>query len=882
MELKSYQKEVIADLERYLELLVELKSPSNAYQAFWTERNVMVGFDGLPFYRSELAGVPRVCAKVPTGGGKTYIAASAVKTIFDAMPQRRAKAVVWLVPSDAILTQTKQALENPEHPYRQRLDVDFGGRVQVYSKEQALIGQNLNPSAVSEQLSVFILSYDSFRTSKKEGRKAYQENGYLAEFAKWMHDPSVLLADTDETALIQVIRWLNPVVIVDESHHANSPLSLEMLKNFNPSFVLELTATPKQNSNIISFVDASQLKKANMVKLPVIVYNRKSQLDVYSDAINIRDKLESQAIREQERTGRYIRPIVLFQAQPRNSADSTTYEKIKSTLIDSGIPEEQIAIKTGNKDELKNVNLKSPTCPIRFIITVNALKEGWDCPFAYVLATVANRTSTVDVEQILGRVLRLPDAVKNNSTVLNLSYVITSSSDFHETLEKVVKGLNNAGFSSRDCRAVEQDIPEEKNPVSVEQLQIDINHSSDGESPVPANAEDLPEVRGQDIKIRIEMQKHQEMNIPGCESVENDPLFVTAIAQNDTYEKEISQVDNTAVNQAPPELRDKMNQFKMKESFTAEASEIRIPQFILETTPSLFAEKGILLEKEHLDGGFSLKDKDAQVDFTVVQAEMARVDVDDSDNSTARAWRLSGGDSAYYREWFNAQPAEKRLSIAKSAIKKRLSKMNCVNDRELSMYIDRIIETMNEDQLSEMEQSPYPYVEKVKKKVEALLEEHRVNQFDIWLEQDKISCQPNYAFPSVISPTQSTTIVPKSLYSAEEDMNDYEFKVVWALSALDNVKWWHRNISRLGFQINGAVHAYPDIIVMLESGKILMVETKGDHLDNDESKAKAKIGDQWARLAGKQYKYYMVFQTKQPDWPGAYSFERFIEIVKEL
>ena len=76
-------------------------------------------------------------------------------------------------------------------------------------------------------------------------------------------------------------------------------------------------------------------------------------------------------------------------------------------------------------------------------------------------------------------------------------------------------------------------------------------------------------------------------------------------------------------------------------------------------------------------------------------------------------------------------------------------------------------------------------------------------------------------------------------------MNEYEFKVVWALSALGNVKWWHRNISRLGFQINGPVHAYPDIIVMLHSGKILMVETKGDHLDNDESKEKAKIGDQW-------------------------------------
>lgn len=290
MELKSYQKEVLADLARYLELVVELQSPAKAYTAFWNERNVMVGLGGMPNYVNALTGVPHVCAKVPTGGGKTYIAASAVRTIFDAMPQRRVRAVVWLVPSDAILTQTSRALQNPNHPYRQRLDVDFGGRVEVYSKEQALMGQNINPSSVTEQLSVFVLSYDSFRTSKKDGRKAYQQNGYLADFAKWMNDPSVLLTDTDETALIQVIRFLNPVVIVDESHHATSELSVEMLQNFNPCFVLDLTATPKKNSNIVSFVDASQLKRANMVKLPVIVYNRKSQADVYADAIAIRAK----------------------------------------------------------------------------------------------------------------------------------------------------------------------------------------------------------------------------------------------------------------------------------------------------------------------------------------------------------------------------------------------------------------------------------------------------------------------------------------------------------------------------------------------------------------------------------------------------------------
>ena len=874
MELKSYQKEVIADLAHYLELVVELQSPAKAYQALWNEKNVPVGLGGMPAYTTSLPGVPQVCAKVPTGGGKTYIAASSLRTIFDAMPQRRARAVVWLVPSEAILTQTRKTLENPDHPYRQRLDVDFGGRVQVYSKEQALMGQNFTPATVTEQLSVFILSYDSFRTSKKEGRKAYQENGYLAEFAKWMNDPSVLLADTDETALIQVIRFLNPVVIVDESHHATSPLSIEMLQNFNPCFVLDLTATPKKNSNVISFVDAAQLKKANMVKLPVIVYNRKSQTDVYSDAYAIRNKLEMQAKQDQENGGHYIRPIVLFQAQPRNNADSTTYEKIKQTLLDGGIPEEQIAIKTGDKDELKNVNLLSPDCPIRYIITVNALKEGWDCPFAYILATVANRTSTVDVEQILGRVLRLPHTQKNTSEVLNLSYVITSSANFNQTVEKVVAGLNNAGFSSHDYRAQDANTSIETEPLpQVEQLTI---------APSSAEEPDVPDVSGVDLKARFEAAAQEAELTVQNGTVTADPLFAQALEQNQTYENEIRQTDNTALSQAPLEVRDKMNQFRMNEEFAADASSLQIPQFMLETGPSLFSEAHEVLELEHLEGKFTLRDKDAHVDFTTVKAEMALVDMEDGKDGTAKAWRLEGGDSAFFREWFNTQPSEKRLSLCKGIIKQKLSKMNCVNDRDLDDYINRIIATLTEDQISELEQSPYPYVMKIQEKVKMLLAQHRAATFDTWLEQDKISCLPNYILPPVISPTEFTTMVPKSLYTSEEKMNDYELDVVWRLSALDNVKWWHRNISRLGFQINGPVHAYPDIIVMLQNGKVLMVETKGDHLDNEESKEKAKIGDQWAKLAGKQYKYYMVFQTKQPDYPGAYSLERFMEIVKEL
>jgi type III restriction enzyme len=80
------------------------------------------------------------------------------------------------------------------------------------------------------------------------------------------------------------INVLNPIVIVDESHHTSSQLSIEMLRNFNPRFILDLTATPRENSNIIAFAEASELKRANMVKLPnsdIIVVKNRGEIWVY-------------------------------------------------------------------------------------------------------------------------------------------------------------------------------------------------------------------------------------------------------------------------------------------------------------------------------------------------------------------------------------------------------------------------------------------------------------------------------------------------------------------------------------------------------------------------------------------------------------------------
>ena len=885
MELKNYQIQVIRDLERFLELLIEKQSISSAYSTLWNEKGVNVGIDGMPPYKTELAGVPQVCFKVPTGGGKTFLAANSIKPIFDSMPHIHPKAVVWLVPSDAILTQTYRTLTDKNHDYRKKIDVDFGNKVEIYSKQQLLNGQNFNPTSVSDNLSVFVLSYDSFRTSKKDGRKAYQENGSLLPFVRFKQDSGSLLEDTDETALIQVIRKLNPVVIVDESHHATSKLSKEMLQNFNPSFVLDLTATPKNGSNIISFVDARQLKAENMVKLPVIVYNRKSQEDVFVSAISLRRKLENEAVEEQKNGGRYIRPIVLFQAQPRTNDDSTTYDKIKHTLIDMGIPESEIAIKTADRDELKNIDLSSHDCSIRYIITVNALKEGWDCPFAYILATVANRTSSIDVEQILGRILRLPNTRKNKREVLNLSYVITSSNAFYATLDKVVAGLNAAGFTSKDYRI--DDYVEQDTEFPVEQagnIQTELKLDNDVTDDTNNVSDEIDSLNVDFVREQISPFVNNENMESQSQSKVNDAvtdMLDHAKTQNELYWQDFEKTEEYLP--VPPEVGNKMNHYKINQLYASEAGQLEIPQFMIETGRSLFSEhEHQVLTKENLYAGFSLLDKDTVIDFDSIDSEIARIDIDDSD-ALPKAWKLQGFDSQNVKQWFDEQPSDRKMRLCKDMIIKKLSKNNAINDRDLEVYVDRIIQNLTEDQLTDMEQTPGIYVLKINKKVNSLLNEYAKKMFYEWVEQDKISCQPSYKLPREISPTNTIASIPKSLYNEEEKFDtEYERKVVMELSSLNNIKWWHRNMARKGFAINGAVNAYPDIMVRTESGKLLLIETKGDQLENSESREKAETGAKWAEMAGRMYKYYMVFETKNPGYNGAYSYEEFMRIVKEL
>lgn len=879
MELNNYQIAVMENLSSYMDCLNGCNNVISGWREYWFRQDINVGPGGVPAYNNLIAGVPHVCLKVPTGGGKTFMACAAIKKLFEAMPKSKLKVVVWLVPSESILQQTVRNLSNTGHPYRQRLDADFAGRTEIYTKEQLLNGQNFSPDTVRDMLSVCILSYGSLRINSRirDVRKVYQENGNLLRFAEYFQDREVLLADTPDTALIQVLRQLSPVVIVDESHNAASDLSIEMLSNLNPSFILDLTATPRKESNIISYVDARELKKEHMVKLPVVVYNRTSRQNVIHDAIQLRDSIEKQAIAEEENGGEYIRPIVLFQAQPNiKGKENETYNKIKQTLIDIGIAEREIAIKTSDVDDLDKIDLMSKDCPIRYIITVNALKEGWDCPFAYILASLANKTSTVDVEQIVGRILRQPYAKEHTSSLLNTSYVLTCSNDFHATLERIVDGLNKAGFSRKDFRVgnmAEEDSVETPEPMCDQQ---NLNDMLGGLAENTAVTEDLFE------DVDTKEVKTQLSNPENGSNEELNNMIHQAEVQADEYNDSVFNTGDLGFTGG--ELGDMLTQNAMQPQFKESAEKLRIPQFFIETTPDLFGEAFELLEPENLSEGFSLSGQDADVSFELATGEMFQVDLQEQGEAVPKYKRTSKSESKFIREYLARLPQEKKINVCIDNICGLINRNNRYAASEISEYVRRIVSNMTDDEVTAMETSYVIYAKKIQDKIELLEDAYREKQFYKWLDSGKIVCKDHYELPKIITPANTSDSIPYSLYEAEkDDLNNFEQRLIDIIVGLPNIRWWHRIIERKGFRLNGFINHYPDFLVTTKSGKIVLIEAKGDYLDGDDSKSKLKLGRQWqAHCNSSSYRYFMVFEDKDLGMDGAYTLDKFIEVMKEL
>lgn len=891
MELKNYQQAVLSDLSMYIDYVKRYNNLNTAYRAFWNDKGVSVdnaeeGY--LHPYDNSVAGVPKVTVKVPTAGGKTYIACNALKPIFDKLPSGKPMVVAWFVPSDTILKQTYEKLSDPNHPYRQRIDSLFNSAVRVVDKEAALFGTGISPTEIREQLTIFVLSVQSFASKTKDGRKVYRENENLTEYTKLYDSPARRVDGADETAFIQVLSYLNPVVIIDESHNFEAPLRIEVQNAINPRFILELTATPRSRSNIISFVDAIKLKEANMVKLPVIVYNHRTKNDVITSAINLQRSLEQKAVEMEQNGGRYIRPIVLFQAQPKTDADSETFDKIKEKLIQIGIPEEQIKIKTAQKDEIKRTDLMSRDCPVRYIITINALKEGWDCPFAYILASLANKSSRVDVEQILGRILRLPYTTKHRNNLLNLSYVFTSSDNFNETIQVIIKGLNKAGYSSRDFKVSESsasEMTEQTEDVGglFDNLGFGYQGYSDAADSVSLQ---MPPVSYgnaavDDIGVDIEVVRQGISRKSSTDTVE---IERTAISVSKQYDEEMKAAQNDKDN-IPNDLKDMQKYYTIKPDFREQAEKIKLPVFVKRITKSdIFdtdSSSFVPVTKKMLAEGFDLSKADRNIQFTRTNAQAQMIDLSEGDEYTPKAFNLKENDLKEFRRYFHSLPTDgKQRTLAANVA--RALKYDEIPERDIKAFVLDVIKDFDNEQLGELYDYELDTQDKFRKHIDALLVEYQERIFKRQLDISAITCEPTYTFPKRMTYKARAIGLRKGLYSEEDgDINGFEYGIIKEVINLENVVFWHRNPDRAnGFGINGFINHYPDFIVGLKSGRIVMLETKGGDRDNSDSRRKLELGKLWANTAGDRYRYYMVFGMSK--LRGAITVQELLETLKNL
>jgi type III restriction enzyme len=449
MQLKRFQKKSITQFEEYLILIKNFDAAKPHKIAFLSLTDHSYNEHGLD-------NVPIVCIKIPTGGGKTIVACHMLHSIFEKYIQSKNEfgLVMWLVPTDAIRNQTLLAFKDRSHPYRETLDRHFSNNVKIFNFKESLL---IKKTDLEENICIIVATFGAFRIKDREGRKAYNDNGGLIEHFQNIDIKNLHKDENGQIkySLMNVIKISHPIIIIDEGHHTKTELSIDMIKEMNPSFVLEFTATPRPESNVLVNITAAELKEEKMVKIPIYLTNIGQWQQTIRQGTSKRNELEQIAKREESE---YIRPIALIQAEQEKEDDKRIHvKKIFDFLIEEGVDEKEIAIKTGKQDQITGLNLFSRNCPIRYIITVSALKEGWDNSFAYVLITVANMSSKISVEQTIGRILRLSHTKEKKNEELNVSYVYTSSRLFSQAAKELERGLLANGYTKKDIRRLGDD-----------------------------------------------------------------------------------------------------------------------------------------------------------------------------------------------------------------------------------------------------------------------------------------------------------------------------------------------------------------------------------------------------------------------------------------
>ena len=849
LELKGYQQRSLDELEAYL----NLTSEQGADVAFVNKTKRP--YRDVP----RLPGLPYVCLRIPTGGGKTLMACHALGIAARTLVQADHVLCLWLVPTNTIREQTLAALRDRQHPYRQAVDARFGGQVRVMELAEALYVQR---GVLDGETVIIVSTLAALRVEDTDGRKVYEEAGALQHhFTGLAAELEANLERREDgsvpSSLANVLRVRRPLVIVDEAHNARTPLSFDTLARFNPSCIIEFTATPQTQqdpahgdfaSNILCHVSAAELKAEEMVKLPIKLRTHADWRQAVSEACDAQRTLEELAAQEQRETGEYIRPIVLLQAQPRSQERQTvTVEVVKKSLIeDFKIPEEQVANATGETREIDSIDLFDRNCALRFIITIQALKEGWDCSFAYVLCSVSETGSGRAVEQVLGRILRLPKARRKKHSELNCAYAFAASAKFADAANTLKDALIENGFQRLE--ADDLVIPPQEPMLPF------------GAGTLFAEASELvsepPDLSKLDSVLR--------------ERVSYDEYRATLTVSGVMTEKQKEVLQSCF--RTPEDHAAVQRIFEAVRGQAAAASPVAPPAEPF-SVPLLAIRVGdqleILDEGHFLDAEWNLARCDpalSEFEFPLQDESGAAFEVDV--NGAGRVGVRFVERLQEQLALLGSEPGWTSASLA-NWLDRRIPHRD-VPWQQSSLFVHSVITGLIERRglsLNQLARRKF----RLARAIEGKIEEHR--QANRNRAFNGLLFDPQAAAEVVVDPSLCFTYdedryAPNSYYAGAYEFKHHYFKRVGDLASegeefqcalfLDSmreVKYWVRNLSQRpdsSFWLQTATDRfYPDFAAKLHDGRILVVEYKNaNDWSNDDSTEKRAVGELWAGRSG--------------------------------
>lgn len=845
IRLKNYQVKTLDALKSYL-ATARFKGAKEVYAESPKQGVATIRpYKALP----ELEDVPFVCLRLPTGGGKTLLSAHTVGIASEVYLEREYPIVLWLVPSNTIRQQTLETLKTRGNANHEALREAFDGNFMVMDITDFTM---IRSHDLTSKAIIVVGTVQTIKTEEgnTDSRKVYAHNENLEPlFTKIPqgftgYDTVKEGADQGKIrfSFVNLLRMHRPLVLVDEAHNNSTKLGLEVFSRINASCVIEFTATPAKESNQLHSVSATELKAEEMIKLPIVLTEYPTWAEAVQDSIINRKRLEELCKDE----GQYIRPIVLFQAE--NQDKDITWQVLKKHLIENeNIPENKIAVVTGDQRELDGINLFDPNCPIDYVITVQALKEGWDCSFAYVFCSVANIHSAKDVEQILGRVLRMPYAKRRKHEDLNRAYAHVSSTSWPNAVVKLHDHLvQGMGFEEQE---IDESIETRQSSLNLEEIKGDLSFRQP--DPVVLHLHE-----GTDISVFAEEDRK---NI----KIEKTDAGIVVAHVMGTIS---TQAADTLISKVAPDVKATAKvQLQLQQSAFARAiapvnrgETFIIPQLSLRVEGELeLPDEGVFLyagdwklvgpEKlggefnPHSDGKtYDIDIEDGHVKFHfVANVNQIALDLVETD------WTVNA----------LAQLLEKRL------------RQIDVSQPQMLEYVRRTVEWLVEERkipLTAIVRGRY-LLQKVlegKIKLQRAAAKARGYQSLLFGAAPKIEISPDFNFsfkPDTYYPARKHTGAFKPTkhffpVMGELDTKD-EIECAMAIEALGGkVKYWVRNLVRdeSSFRLPlSDGYFYPDFVVMLTDGRVLVIEVKGEHLaSTDNTKEKVSIGQLWAKTTG--------------------------------